>query len=487
MRTALPFLPQPVWQTAGSGAAAAKVAGTQGYVDLSLPQQLLQAKAAYDDQIYNRLMEYGAQLQVLGVLAGVFEATPDGVSGETLRAELAKVMAAYTTGLLERSKRTSWRQYDSLLDVASIGNGLLYKGAGWAASQFGADDTAQSLSRFGDKMIETDPNALIYNVGKDWLEKTIASCKARWDEFWLDVQQKGALVAMARLKADADFLAGEIALDIAMGVVTGGAAVGIKLVAKRLAGEVTEIAIRVASKVAANVPDANLLRALKVPDRAIDPKILNEILDEDKLGTGSKSADVSARGEVPDPAKQKPDGSASGKQSYRHPRDGQPPRSREELLPDGDVPAGAAFKSWWNDLSPQELDQLWAHRRTRDRIAERVRSPGGLHEWLMVVEGPKLKRLGFSMDEIKAMTTPTKQAGGPNPTKPGTRWRHTTDDGKTGQGAGDMHKALREAIQLATSRDDLLKRLGRFASGWLDNGANGFPPALRSAIIAAGG
>jgi len=308
MRTALPFLPQPVWQTAGSGGAAAKVAGTKGYVDLSLPQQLLQAKAAYDDQIYNRLMEYGAQLQVLGVLAGVFEATPDGVSGETLRAELAKVMAAYTTGLVERSKRTSWRQYDSLLDVASISSGLLHKGAGWAASQFGADDTAKSLSAAGDLLIETDPNALLYNMGKDWLEKTIASCKARWDEFWLDVQQKGALVAMARLKADADFLAGEIALDIAMGVVTGGAAVGIKLVAKRLAGEVTEIAIRVASKVAANVPDANLARKLEVPDRAIDPKILNEILDEDKLGTGSKSADVSARGEVPDPPKEKPDG-----------------------------------------------------------------------------------------------------------------------------------------------------------------------------------
>ena len=58
------------------------------------------------------------------------------------------------------------------------------------------------------------------------------------------------------------------------------------------------------------MPDANLVRNLKVPDRAIDPKILNEILDEDKLGTGSKSADVSARGEVPDPAKEKPDGSA---------------------------------------------------------------------------------------------------------------------------------------------------------------------------------
>ena len=255
-------------------------------------------------------------------------------------------------------------------------------------------------------------------------------------------------MAMARIKADADFLAGEIALDIAMGVVTGGAAVGIKLVAKRLAGEVTEIAIRVASKVAANVPDANLVRNLKVPDRAIDPKILNEILDEDKLGTGSKSADVSARGEVPDPAKEKPDGSAAAADAaaYRHPREGQPPRSQDELAPGGNIPSGEAFKSWWNDLSYDELRSLSQNKPLWKKIEDRIRNGGKMHEWLKVSQQLEHKRLGFSMEEIQQWVTATREANGPlpQPTAKGEiRWRHSPESGRgSGPGSQTMHNAL---------------------------------------------
>lgn len=159
-------------------------------------------------------------------------------------------------------------------------------------------------------------------------------------------------------------------------------------------------------------------------------------------------------------------------------------RTKDELVPNGKVPSYSSgeFNSWWNDLSPEELDMLWKDRAIRNKIKAEVRSPGGLHEWLMTSMGPKLKELGFTMDEIKAMTTPTKEAAGPIP---GTneRWRHTTDEGKTGEGAGRMHNALKKAIEDATDRNDLLSRLEEFSYGWLDDGPNSFPAPLRDLIL----
>jgi hypothetical protein len=90
------------------------------------------------------------------------------------------------------------------------------------------------------------------------------------------------------------------------------------------------------------------------------------------------------------------------------------------------------------------------------------------------------------MEEIKAFTSPTKTTSGPNP-KTGERWRHTNDDGKTGKGSGDMHKALDELFKDVKDRNELLRRYGYWANSWLDNGIDSLPPALRDAILRAGG
>lgn len=161
-------------------------------------------------------------------------------------------------------------------------------------------------------------------------------------------------------------------------------------------------------------------------------------------------------------------------------------RSKEELAPGGVIPSTkkGAFSKWWNDLTPDELDMLWKDQAIRETIEDRVRSPGGLHEWLMTGMGPKIKRMGFSMDDIKAMTTPTKEAEGRVPGS-NERWRHNADEGTgSGPNSGKMHKALQEAIEGAKDRTDLLNRLKDFSYKWLDNGPNSFPPALRDLILA---
>ena len=95
--------------------------------------------------------------------------------------------------------------------------------------------------------------------------------------------------------------------------------------------------------------------------------------------------------------------------------------------------------------------------------------------------GPDVKKLGFTMEDIKAMTTPTKKAEGRVPNS-NYRWRHTNEDGTTGENSGKMHKALEEAIKGAKDRDDLLRRLEDFSNKWLDNGPDSFPPPLRDLI-----
>ncbi len=45
------------------------------------------------------------------------------------------------------------------------------------------------------------------------------------------------------------------------------------------------------------MPDAHVAKVLRVADADIDAKITREILDEDKLGTGSHSDDLARRGE----------------------------------------------------------------------------------------------------------------------------------------------------------------------------------------------
>jgi hypothetical protein len=161
------------------------------------------------------------------------------------------------------------------------------------------------------------------------------------------------------------------------------------------------------------------------------------------------------------------------------------PRPIEELAPNRNIPGTkyGKFNQWWNELTPEELDMLWAETDLRDTIEDRVRYPPGNHEWLMVSQGRKLKRLGFTMEEIKAMTSPTKKISGPVPGSPDARWRHTNDDGSTGENSGKMHNALSDVIEQANNRDEMLEGMEDFADGWLDHGIDSFPVALREAIL----
>ena len=74
------------------------------------------------------------------------------------------------------------------------------------------------------------------------------------------------------------------------------------------------------------------------------------------------------------------------------------------------------FYRWFNSLTPKEFSKLWENPRLQGIIKQRLRSPGGFHEWLPVLRAAKFKEWGVTAEQIRDYRTPT---GGVRFTKPG--------------------------------------------------------------------
>ncbi len=48
---------------------------------------------------------------------------------------------------------------------------------------------------------------------------------------------------------------------------------------------------------------------------------------------------------------------------------------------------------------------MWSNPHLRSKIEDRIRRPGGYHEWHLVARTPQFKKWGVSMDDIKEMRT----------------------------------------------------------------------------------
>ena len=113
-------------------------------------------------------------------------------------------------------------------------------------------------------------------------------------------------------------------------------------------------------------------------------------------------------------------------------------------------------------LSPEELEMLWKDKAIKEKIAERVRSPGDLHEWCMVCETPKFKEWDVSMAEIKRFRTLTDELKFTDPAT-GVVASHS---GGPGTVASAFHKELREVIKDSTGVADFNTRLVGFYDRW---------------------
>ncbi|WP_311567297.1 DUF6862 domain-containing protein [Photobacterium arenosum] len=136
-------------------------------------------------------------------------------------------------------------------------------------------------------------------------------------------------------------------------------------------------------------------------------------------------------------------------------------RTVGDILPTGKVPSnrGGAFNDWFNNLSSQELRTLWDDTQVRQTIQDRIRAPGGLHEWCMVCRAPDFKDWGVTMDEIKRFRTQTKDLN----------WTHPDTGlpgGHGGNGSGQFHNELRDIIDNSNSLDEFNSGVQKLKNRW---------------------
>ncbi|MEL6586786.1 MAG: hypothetical protein AAFY65_15465 [Pseudomonadota bacterium] len=358
---------------------------------------------------------------------------------------------------------------------------------------------------------------------RQWWAGVWAGVRSYYDENMELIRNGQWLLATGRIAIDAMIFAAEeiVIAGLVAGIiaVTGGLAAAVAL-ALRAALRMALSAVRMGTRTVRRV---TATWDFKIELRKVEPGVLysnvsplsisvTRKLDYEKpinVETDLTNAERQAIGEggqgstVPDADAGEPGTAGQGgtnlddPPAYRHPRDGDPPRSTEELVPGGRVPFSrrdpAVFQDWWDDLSYEELSRLSADEDILPQINQGIRGNGGQHEWLKVSQQLEHKRLGFSMREIQDWVTATGVAEGPlpRPTASGaTRWRHNPEGGGPGSGVGSrtMHNALEGLYQPpARSRSEFLRRMGYFANSYLDGGVDGLPSGLRNGILQAGG
>ena len=159
----------------------------------------------------------------------------------------------------------------------------------------------------------------------------------------------------------------------------------------------------------------------------------------------------------------------------------QPPSANEEtrdhptVAPEKDqfqaaVPStrGGDFERWFDELSEADFNKAWSDKTVRQTIQDRLRAPGGLHEWLPVSRADVFRRWGVRAADIKLFRSPTSGL------------RFTNPDGRHG-GAGSTltHNQIFGMIDQAGSFEDFVKRLNFWADSRMPQGRNGLPEGLR--------
>jgi len=132
------------------------------------------------------------------------------------------------------------------------------------------------------------------------------------------------------------------------------------------------------------------------------------------------------------------------------------------------VPGIRDFSSWFDSLTSEQFDAIWANEAARNTIKARIRHPGGLHEWLMVARADVFKGWGVSMGEIKDLRTNTQDVVFTNP--PG---RHG------GQGSTRAHNEILEIIDNSNSYENFRDNLREWADRRLEGGRESLPEGLK--------
>ncbi|MFS8300865.1 ribonuclease YeeF family protein [Bacillus altitudinis] len=135
-----------------------------------------------------------------------------------------------------------------------------------------------------------------------------------------------------------------------------------------------------------------------------------------------------------------------------------------------DIPSvrNKEFNKWFDKLSVDEFEKAWNVPALRSKIEDRIRQPGGYHEWHLVARTPQFKKWDVSMDRIKELRTLTKDVEFVNP--PG---RHG------GRGSTKAHNEILKIIDNAPDYESFVRELNEWAGKRMKNGVQDLPEGLR--------
>jgi RHS repeat-associated protein len=128
---------------------------------------------------------------------------------------------------------------------------------------------------------------------------------------------------------------------------------------------------------------------------------------------------------------------------------------------------GGTFQRWFNNLTPEELWELWKNPKVRETIEARLRSPGGFHEWLPVSRAPKFKEWGITAEQIQELRTATSKV------------KFQPSGGHGEDFSGTFHNMIFEIADKAPNFAAFKEGLAKLADKWLEGGAAALPPGLR--------
>jgi hypothetical protein len=264
-------------------------------LDMTQRQYLLHRETELQQHVAARIREYEAMLTVIGYLSGALTPPPP-MTNESLRRQVMDAVSAMGGSLLDRSRRTTLDQLNPL-NVPGTLLGWWYKGTGAVAGAVGAEETGRQWDGIGNTMLETDIVDLTANAVRDIVASIVDSLRAYWDRFWAEADANGFLIAYGKLRIDAGFLAAELAIDVALGAVTGGAGAAagrvIRVVGRRVAQTATRVTVKIGN-VGEAIPDSRRILQLDVPDADIPPRV-ERLLDENNLGGAAPLADTRQR------------------------------------------------------------------------------------------------------------------------------------------------------------------------------------------------
>ena len=135
-----------------------------------------------------------------------------------------------------------------------------------------------------------------------------------------------------------------------------------------------------------------------------------------------------------------------------------------------DIPSvrNKEFNKWFDKLSVDEFEKAWNVPALRSKIEDRIRQPGGYHEWHLVARTPQFKKWDVSMDRIKELRTLTKDVEFVNP--PGQHG---------GRGSTKAHNEILKIIDNAPDYESFVRELNEWASKRMKNGVQDLPEGLR--------